>query len=110
VTEYLFTSVRGSFACMTRLARVVIPGLPHHVTQRGNRREAILFKDGDQEIYPRGRSGVAIAVLLLVPLIPRFTPKSAFCEDTRRRTGCLRQADLAANCGFIEGELALFHP
>jgi REP element-mobilizing transposase RayT len=36
---------------MTRLARMVVPGLPHHVTQRGNRREAIFFEDGDQEIY-----------------------------------------------------------
>ena len=24
--------------CMARLARVVVPGLPHHVTQRGNGR------------------------------------------------------------------------
>ena len=36
---------------MTRLARLVVPGLPHHVTQRGNRREVIFFEDGDQEIY-----------------------------------------------------------
>jgi putative transposase len=36
---------------MTRLARVVVPGLPHHVTQRGNRREAIFFEDRDQQIY-----------------------------------------------------------
>jgi len=36
---------------MARLARIVIPGLPHHVTQRGNRREAIFFQDGDHEIY-----------------------------------------------------------
>jgi len=36
---------------MARLARIVVPGLPHHVTQRGNRREAIFFEDGDQEIY-----------------------------------------------------------
>jgi putative transposase len=36
---------------MARLARIVIPGLPHHVTQRGNRREAIFFADGDHEIY-----------------------------------------------------------
>jgi putative transposase len=36
---------------MTRLARVVVPGLPHHVTQRGNRREPIFFEDGDQEVY-----------------------------------------------------------
>ena len=36
---------------MTRLARMVASGLPHHVTQRGNRREPIFFQDGDQEIY-----------------------------------------------------------
>jgi putative transposase len=36
---------------MARLARIVVPGLPHHVTQRGNRREAIFFEDGDHEIY-----------------------------------------------------------
>ena len=36
---------------MSRLARMVVPGLPHHVTQRGNRREAVFFEDGDQQIY-----------------------------------------------------------
>jgi putative transposase len=36
---------------MARLARIVVPGLPHHVTQRGNRREAIFFEEGDHEIY-----------------------------------------------------------
>jgi REP element-mobilizing transposase RayT len=36
---------------MTRLARRVVAGLPHHVTQRGNRREAIFFEDGDHEFY-----------------------------------------------------------
>lgn len=36
---------------MTRLARLVVPDLPHHVTARGNRREPIFFEDGDQEIY-----------------------------------------------------------
>ncbi|CAN7241341.1 hypothetical protein LJR219_000961 [Phenylobacterium sp. LjRoot219] len=36
---------------MARFARVIAPGLPHHVTQRGNRRAPIFFEDGDQEIY-----------------------------------------------------------
>ncbi|MBI3675613.1 MAG: transposase [Proteobacteria bacterium] len=36
---------------MPRLARVVAPGVPHHITQRGNRREAIFFEDGDQDVY-----------------------------------------------------------
>ena len=36
---------------MARLARIGIPQLPHHVTQRGNLREPIFFKDGDHEVY-----------------------------------------------------------
>ena len=36
---------------MARLARIVAPGSPHHVTARGNRREPIFFEDGDQDIY-----------------------------------------------------------
>ena len=28
---------------MARLARVVVPGMPHHVTQRGNRRQETFF-------------------------------------------------------------------
>ena len=30
---------------MARLARVVIPGVPHHVTQRGNRRQRTFYHD-----------------------------------------------------------------
>ena len=36
---------------MARLARLVIPGLPHHVTQRGNRRQQTFFNDGDYAAY-----------------------------------------------------------
>ena len=36
---------------MARLARLVIPGLPHHVTQRGNRRQQTFFSDGDYAAY-----------------------------------------------------------
>ena len=36
---------------MSRLARLVIPGYPHHVTQRGNRRGQTFFEDGDYELY-----------------------------------------------------------
>src|SRR5579859_3539365 len=36
---------------MARLARVVAAGLPHHVTQRGNRRQQVFFGDGDYETY-----------------------------------------------------------
>ncbi len=36
---------------MARLARLVIPGLPHHITQRGNRRQQTFFNDGDYWAY-----------------------------------------------------------
>jgi len=36
---------------MARLARVTVPGLPHHVTQRGNRRQPVFFADDDYRAY-----------------------------------------------------------
>ncbi len=36
---------------MARLARVMAAGLPHHVTQRGNRRQQVFFSDDDYEAY-----------------------------------------------------------
>lgn len=36
---------------MARLARVVAPGVPHHVTQRGNRRQQTFFNDDDYQVY-----------------------------------------------------------
>lgn len=36
---------------MARLARVVVPGLPHHVTQRGNGGARTFFSDADYALY-----------------------------------------------------------
>jgi len=36
---------------MARLARIVVPGLPRHVTQRAARRENTFFQDGDYALY-----------------------------------------------------------
>lgn len=36
---------------MARYARIIVPDAPHHVTQRGNRREPLFFEDGDQDVY-----------------------------------------------------------
>ena len=36
---------------MARLARAVFPGLPHHVTQRGNGRQQTFFSDADHRLY-----------------------------------------------------------
>lgn len=58
---------------MARLPRFVLPGHPHHVTQRGNRRERTFFEDGDYALYldlladAAGRSGVEIWSYCLMP-------------------------------------------
>lgn len=36
---------------MPRLSRIVFAGVPHHVTQRGNRRETVFFTDEDRHAY-----------------------------------------------------------
>jgi putative transposase len=38
---------------MPRVARVVIPGVPHHVTQRGNNRQDVFYTDDDRRHYLR---------------------------------------------------------
>ena len=36
---------------MARMARVVIPNIPHHITQRGNRSQKVFFSDKDKTAY-----------------------------------------------------------
>jgi putative transposase len=36
---------------MPRIARVVVPGHPHHITQRGVRRMDFFFSDEDRRAY-----------------------------------------------------------
>jgi putative transposase len=36
---------------MPRVARIVIPGVPHHVTQRGNNKQDVFFVDDDFRVY-----------------------------------------------------------
>lgn len=58
---------------MARLARMVLPGTPHHVTQRGNRRERTFFEDADYALYldlladAAGRHGVEVWSYCLMP-------------------------------------------
>src|SRR6516225_7586455 len=58
---------------MARLARVVVPDLPHHVSQRGNRREPLFFEADDYRLYRRlvaaaaRRAGTAVWAYCLMP-------------------------------------------
>ena len=36
---------------MARLARIVVPQIPHHITQRGNRRQQTFFSAADYQTY-----------------------------------------------------------
>ena len=36
---------------MSRLPRIIVPDIPHHVTQRGNRRQQVFFGEDDYALY-----------------------------------------------------------
>jgi putative transposase len=36
---------------MARLARIVVPGMPHYITQRGNRAQPTFFREDDYKTY-----------------------------------------------------------
>ena len=46
---------------MARLARLVVPDVPHHVTQRGNRRQPVFFSDEDYVAYRELVSAACVA-------------------------------------------------
>ena len=58
---------------MARIARVVVPGYPHHVTQRGCRRQQTFFTDSDFQHYldllqsARDSAAVAVWAYCLMP-------------------------------------------
>ena len=58
---------------MARIARVVVPGYPHHVTQRGSRRQPTFFCESDYQRYLKLmserclRHGVEVWAYCLMP-------------------------------------------
>ncbi len=76
---------------MARLARVIVPGLPHHVTQRGNGRARTFFGDTDYKLYREllaqhcRAAGVQVWAWCLMPnhvhlnLVDRITSSTARC-------------------------------
>jgi putative transposase len=92
---------------MARLARVVVPGLPHHVTQRGNRRQQVFFRDEDYAAYRAllaegcRAAGVAVWAYCLMPshvhliLVPSDEDglRAALGETHRRYTRAVNQRE-----------------
>src|ERR1043165_1151668 len=85
---------------MPRPARLVIPDIPHHVTQRGNRRQQTFFSDDDYRLYLRllghwsRQAGTAVWAWCLMPnhvhliLVPKGEDglRAALAETHRRYT------------------------
>jgi putative transposase len=53
---------------MPRIARVVFAGVPHHITQRGNRRADVFWTDDDRQKYLEFRT---VTYFRLTPARPR---------------------------------------
>jgi REP-associated tyrosine transposase len=85
---------------MARIARVVAPRVPHHVTQRGNRRQKVFFCDDDYQAYRAllaegcRKAGVSVWAYCLMPnhvhliLVPSDDDglRAALAEAHRRYT------------------------
>ncbi len=58
---------------MARMPRLVVPGYPHHVTQRGNRRMITFFNQEDYQFYldlmtdAKSDAGVEVWAYCLMP-------------------------------------------
>src|SRR5271157_98999 len=48
---YCRAAPRVVVICMARLARVIVPDVPYHVTQRGNGGQRTFFSDDDFALY-----------------------------------------------------------
>jgi putative transposase len=85
---------------MARLARIVVPHIPHHITQRGNRRQQTFFNEQDYQAYLQllaewcSQCGVDIWAYCLMPnhvhliLVPKTEEalSTAISEIHRRYT------------------------
>lgn len=88
---------------MARLARIAVPHVPYHVTQRGNRRERTFFEDADYKRYrtivgeAARRAGAQVWAYCLMPnhvhliVVPADEDglRRTFADAHRRYTGMI---------------------
>lgn len=78
---------------MARIARVVAPGVPHLITQRGNRRQDTFFEEEDYRSYTGlmgewcARYGVAVWAYCLMPNHVHMIAVPAAEDSLRRAIG-----------------------
>jgi len=92
---------------MPRAARLIVPGIPHHVTQRGNRRQQTFFREEDYQLYVKllrfwcGKAGTRVWAWCLMPnhvhlvLVPAHPGGlcAALREAHRRYTSAINQRE-----------------
>ena len=92
---------------MARMPRLVVPGLPHHVTQRGSRRQPTFFGADDFRRYlnvmaeSRDRAGIEVWAYCLMPnhvhllVVPAREDSLAvwFGEGHRRYSSAINQRE-----------------
>jgi hypothetical protein len=62
---------------MARLARIVAPGRPHHVTQRGSRKMEVFFTEEDRQVY--------------LGLLHKYAARIVSCQVVQKLWGRLRR-------------------
>ncbi|RJS93228.1 transposase [Salinisphaera sp. Q1T1-3] len=78
---------------MARLARVVLPNTPHHITQRGNRRHPVFFEDDDYRYYLAlidefaQKAGTRVIAYCLMPNHVHFILKPEHRDGLRAALG-----------------------
>ena len=101
---------------MARMARVVIPNYPHHITQRGNRRQKTFFIDDDYQAYisllsnAKEQAGIDVCAYCLMPnhvhlvVVPEHKDSLVvfFREGDRQYT---RRINFREGCAVVEGVL-----
>ena len=88
---------------MARMARLVVPGYPHHVTQRGNRRQKTFFTTADYQRYvdllaeARQSADVSVWAYCLMPNHVHFVVVPAAEDGLARPINGVRVKTLQAS-------------
>src|SRR4030042_895358 len=95
---------------MARLARVMVPGVAHHVTQRGNRRQKTFFQDEEYGAYLAllgewcTRCGVAVWAYCLMPNHVHLIVLPESEDGLRRALGEAHRRYTRRSEGGVEGK------
>jgi hypothetical protein len=84
---------------MARLARVVIPDLPHHVTQRGNGGARTFFGDDDYALY-RDLLAASCRAAEVEGVVPDAEPRPSWSRRAPTDCGVLLMAPSGAAGDF----------